>query len=139
MREEIMSQEKTMTVDNTGARLRPSAERVQSQKPYAVPPVDVYEGADSVQLVADLPGVAKENVIVSFDKGELTIEGRRSESAGGSLLAAEFRAADFRRTFALPAGIDASKITAQFEQGVLRLTLPKSDALKPRRIEIKAS
>jgi HSP20 family molecular chaperone IbpA len=129
-----MSEEKSLEKTE-----RATAERVQQPRPATVPPVDVYENAEHLLLVADLPGVSKEALNVSIDKGQLTIEGKRAASPPGNALSTEFRARDYRRTFAVPSGIDATAITAELDRGVLRLTLPKSAALKPRKIEIKAS
>ena len=113
-------------------------ERVK-QRATITPRVDVYENANELLLVADLPGATKESVSIQLDKGQLTIEATRSdESTTGSLLAAEYRPVDYARVFAVPQGIDGAKIDAQLSGGVLRLRLPKSEALKPRRIEVRA-
>ncbi len=94
---------------------------------YAITPkVDVYENADAYLLVADLPGVGKDDLHVSWSRGELTLEGH----SGPRL---------FRRAFTVPDGIDADRIGADLVNGVLRLTLPKVAAVKPRKIEVRAS
>lgn len=108
------------------------------QRPTTAPLVDIYENSDELLVVADLPGVAKDKMTINFDKGQLTIEGRRTPSTGSGLLAAEYRPLDFYRTFLVPQGIDTDKITAELQQGVLRVHLPKSASLKPRQIVIKA-
>jgi HSP20 family molecular chaperone IbpA len=113
-------------------------ERVK-QRFTVAPRVDVYENANELLLVADVPGVTKESVSIQLDKGQLTIEASRSDDATGSPLIAEYRPSDYVRVFAVPQGIDAAKIDAQLTGGVLRLRLPKSEALKPRRIEVRAS
>ena len=89
------------------------------------------------ELVADVPGATRESVSVQLEKGQLTIEATRQGTPEGTPLAEEFRPADYARAFAIPQGIDASKIDAQLSSGVLRLRLPKSDALKPRRIVVR--
>lgn len=114
-----------------------SPEKLDARATHA-PPVDIYENAEGLLLFADLPGVAKDELSVSFDKGHLTIEARRAAGAEGTVLASELRKLDYRRVFAVPSGIDADKITASLEHGVLRVELPKSAALKPRRIEVRA-
>lgn len=111
-------------------------EKMQERRAVA-PPVDIYENADEVLVIADLPGVAKENLSIHLDKGQLTIDGQRKD-ADGSPLWAEFGSFDFRRTFVLPPGIQADQIAAELNHGVLRVHLPKSAALKPRQIEVKA-
>jgi HSP20 family protein len=113
-----------------------SAERV-AQRATVQPVVDVYENQDELLLVADVPGARKDGVSVHLDNGQLTIEARRSDDLPGAALITESRQYDYFRAFTVPQGIDASKIEAQLNSGVLRLHLPKSDALKPRRIEVK--
>jgi HSP20 family molecular chaperone IbpA len=113
-------------------------ERV-NQRFTVAPRVDVYENANELLLVADVPGATKESVSIHLDKGQVTIEASRREDVTGSQLIAEYRPTDYARVFAVPQGIDASKIDAQLSGGVLRLRLPKSEALKPRRIEVRSS
>lgn len=117
---------------------RQSPERVQ-QRMSVSPRVDVYENAHELLVLADVPGATKDSMTVHLDKGELTLEARRETPTHGSPVQAEYRPLDYHRVFAVPQGIDASKIEAQLTAGVLRVRLPKSEALKPRRIEIKAS
>jgi HSP20 family protein len=126
-----------MNTTSNLARPQSSApERVKEQVTVA-PFVDVYENKDELLLIADVPGAAKDGISVHFDKGELTIEARRVDETKGTPLAAESRPCDYFRAFTVPQGIDASRIDAQLSAGVLRLRLPKSDAAKPRRIEVK--
>ena len=113
------------------------AEAVQD-RPWVAPLVDVYENEEEVLLVADVPGVTKNSLQVHLDKDQLTIEGRVEETAGGNLLGREYQSVDYRRVFSLPGGIDHTKINADLRQGVLYLHLPKSEALKPRQIEVTA-
>jgi HSP20 family protein len=104
-----------------------------------VPFVDVYENKDELLLVADVPGATKDGISIHFDKGQLTIEAKRPDTKNGTVAAVEYRAHDYYRAFSVPQGIDASKIDAQLSAGILRLRLPKSDAVKPRRIEVKSA
>jgi HSP20 family molecular chaperone IbpA len=113
-------------------------ERV-NQRFTVAPRVDVYENANELLLVADMPGATKESVSIQLDKGQVTIEASRGDEVTGSPLVAEYRPTDYARVFAIPQGIDGSKIDAQLNGGVLRLRLPKSEALKPRRIEVRSS
>ena len=108
------------------------------QRPFTTPPVDIYENADGLLIIADLPGVAQDDLAIHFEKNQLTIEGRRQTAFEGNALAAEFRPVDYRRTFVVPQGINAERISANLTAGVLRVTLPKADALKPRQIHVKA-
>lgn len=112
-------------------------EQVQ-ERPWVAPRVDIYENDDEVLLLADVPGVARDSLTINLDKEQLTLEGRVTEESPGLALGCEFRSVDYRRSFIVPAGIDASKIAADLKDGVLSLHLPKSDALKPRQIAVKA-
>jgi len=109
------------------------------QRPAVAPAVDVFEDKDELLILADMPGVAKEDVTIHLEKGKLTIEAKRNEPAQGNLLAAEYRPFDYQRSFLVPQGIDADKIVGELKQGVLRLHLPKAAALKPRQIPIKGT
>lgn len=102
------------------------------------PRVDVFENDAEFLVVADMPGVAADAVDVRFEGGELYLEGRRSPPPTGKSLVLETSGADFQRSFAMPDGIDASKIEAKHTAGVLTVHLPKSDAKRPRRIEVRA-
>ena len=112
-------------------------EAVQPQREAIAPVVDVYENADELLLLVDVPGATNDGIDVQLDKGQLTIFAKRREDAPNSLLAAEYRLCDYLRVFSVPQGIDPSKIDAQLSGGVLRVRLPKSESVKPRRIEVK--
>lgn len=114
-----------------------NAEKIE-QRPVIAPNVDVFENENELLVVADLPGVSTDRMSIHFDKGRLTIEGRREQPKWNARLS-EAEPADFRRTFLVPQGIDAEKIGAELSQGVLTVHLPKHASLKPRRIEVKAS
>jgi HSP20 family protein len=111
-------------------------EAVQQREAIA-PFVDVYENADELLLRVDVPGATNDGIDVRLDKGQLTIVAKRREDVRGAPLAAEYRACDYLRAFSVPRGIDPSKIDAQLSGGILRLRLPKSESVKPRRIEVK--
>jgi HSP20 family protein len=113
---------------------------VQSdQRPAVVPACDVYENRDEVLVIADVPGVTSDALDIHLEGGELTVAARREVSANdGSFIGIEYRDCDFRRRFAVPGGIDANKISAELKNGVLWLHLPKSEALKPRQIAVRA-
>jgi HSP20 family protein len=123
--------------DHEPARSRPRPQNAPPEKAPQraayTPVVDVFENKDELVILADLPGVAKEDLTVNFDKGQLTIEGHRKD------FAPEEAPFDYRRSFAIPPGIDAEKIVAHLQNGVLRLALPKVAAAKPRLIEVKAA
>jgi HSP20 family protein len=108
-------------------------EKIQ-QRPAVAPAVDIFENAEELLVVADLPGVAQDNLSIRLEKGELTLEGRRTDAASARLSAEGLP--DYRRSFVVPQGIDAEKISADLQGGVLRVHLPKSERLKPRQIPI---
>lgn len=112
---------------------------VQSEHRLTVSPVcDIYENKDEVLLVADLPGVSPEALRINVENDELTLEAPRELASEGTLVGGELRACDYRRSFVVPSGIDASKIEAELKAGVLRLHLPKSAEVKPRQISVRA-
>jgi HSP20 family protein len=110
----------------------------QSDRPTVIPACDIYENKEEVLLLADLPGVPAEALKINLDDDELTLEAHRDLAAEGSPLRSEYRACDYRRSFVVPAGIDAGKIAAELKDGILHLHLPKSDQVKPRQISVRA-
>ena len=127
-----------MATDNKlASNAHASTEKIE-QRPVVAPAVDVFENENELLVVADLPGVAQDKMNIHFEKGRLTIEGRRPAPAYTPGIR-EIEAADFRRTFLVPQGIDAERITAELSQGVLSVHLPKHASAKPRRIEVKAN
>lgn len=115
-------------------------EREESAKDVRriVPPVDIYETSNDVILVADVPGVTKENLRLDIDKDELTIIGTFEEQdTGGEKLIDECIYGEYNRTFTLGDTIDRGKIAAKLDNGVLTITLPKQERLKPREIAIE--
>jgi HSP20 family molecular chaperone IbpA len=121
------------------SRQQKNPERV-NERPTVAPRVDVFENEKELLVIADLPGIPKEALSLHVEKDTLVLEGRRPErKTKGSSLAAEYRSYDFRRTFALPPGLDLDKIDARLEKGVLTLTLPKQAALQPRRIAVRTN
>jgi HSP20 family protein len=84
-----------------------------------------------------MPGVNKDGLDISVENNELTITGRRSlPVVEGTLIHRESRPENFQRTFELDPSIDANKINAKIEQGLVTLTLPKAEHVKPRRITV---
>jgi HSP20 family molecular chaperone IbpA len=109
-----------------------------SERTTVSPYVDVVENELELLVIADLPGVARQDLEIRLEDTELTIEGRRRPAPAGTPIRSEYRPADFRRSFALPSGIDREAVDAQLTDGVLRLKLPKAAAVRPRRIEVRA-
>lgn len=104
---------------------------------YLTPRANIRETKDAYTLQVELPGVARENVELTVEDGELTIVGKRTAAKTGSrVVYRESRGWDYRRVFELDPSIDSSKIAARVDQGVLTLTLPKAEAVKPRTIPV---
>jgi HSP20 family protein len=104
---------------------------------YVAPEVNIFERPDGYLLEAEMPGVNKSGLEITLEGTEITIVGHRNrETIQGRPLFRESRPADYRRVFELDPAIDTSKITARMDQGVLMLALPKSEEVKPRKIEV---
>jgi HSP20 family molecular chaperone IbpA len=104
-----------------------------------IPPVDIFEDKDAVTLIADLPGVGKENLQLQIDKDTLQIYGKVTKRSPAQPLSqyAEFPEKDYYRAFTIGEEIDQEKIEATINNGVLRLLLPKHERVKPKKIDIK--
>jgi HSP20 family protein len=104
---------------------------------YVTPLANIIESGEGYVLEAEMPGVGKDGLEVTVENDQLTIVGRRSGQVGnGNALYRESRQHDYRRVFEIDPSIDTAHITAKIDQGVLKLTLPKAEAVKPRRIEV---
>jgi len=99
--------------------------------------VDIFESGDGYLLRADLPGVARNDVDIQFERGELTLKARREYQVTGEPLASEFGGVLYKRSFRFPESVDAGQIHAELKAGVLTLTLPKSPEVRPRKIAIQ--
>lgn len=105
------------------------------------PLVNVYDSSESVMVTAELPGMTKEDVHITFSDGVLTLSGKCSPCAaaeGMTMIRQERSAGDFEKSIQIPAKVITDKINAAFENGVLTVTLPKSEEAKPRTITIDA-
>jgi HSP20 family protein len=102
-------------------------------------PLEVTNSSDTLVVEAALPGVKPEDVDVTVENGTLTIsaESREErEESKGEILISEIRRGSVSRSVALPTGLEADKATATFENGVLRLSIPRAESVKPRQIRI---
>lgn len=111
--------------------------------PFAAAPVgphlNVWEDDQAIYVEADLPGVDAAKIDVTVTEGNhLTIRGERAapEIAGATWVRQERAGGEFLREIGLPALVNADAVTASYEAGVLRLTLPKHEAVKPRKINV---
>lgn len=104
------------------------------------PSVDISENETEFTLLADIPGVAPEDIDISMEKGVLTIKGERNTEnveEGENYRRVERQSGQFYRRFTLPDSADADKIEAKSEHGVLKITIPKQEVAISRRIEVK--
>lgn len=117
-----------------------AAERTKNAKVY-VPRADIYETKEAIVLITDMPGVDAKSVDVVIEKNILTITGTVDplEYKHKSIIYAEYDIGDYERAFTITDEIDRDRIDATVTDGVLRLTLPKADKVKAKKIEIKAT
>lgn len=114
----------------------PAAPR--ADRPVLAPRVDIFESDTDVLVTAELPGVPEDAVKLNLERDELVLEATsRLTPPKGELVAAELADVDYRRVFAIPKGIDVDGIDARLEHGLLRIRLPKSKAVQPRKIEVR--
>lgn len=107
-----------------------------------IPAVDIFEKEDNLVLRAELPGMKEKDIDVHVENGVLTLRGERKredEVKSESYHKIERYYGSFARTFALPTTVDVPKIRASYKDGILEVILPKAEAAKPKRIEIKTA
>lgn len=106
------------------------------------PNVDVYEDKDKITVKAEVPGMKKEDIEVSVEDDVLTIAGERKEEheeTKGEAFRSERFFGRFERTISLSGSVDPSKVQANYKDGVLTITLPKSEEHQRKQIEVKTS
>jgi HSP20 family molecular chaperone IbpA len=104
-----------------------------------MPPVDIFEDADTLTVLADMPGVTPGRLTIDLHEGVLTITGHMAAPEGATEVPVlqEYPAGAFQRSFTLSETIDQARIQATLKNGVLRLRLPKAERAKPRQITIE--
>jgi HSP20 family protein len=128
--------------DTTDVATRPSTD-VQSEprmpERVLIPPVDIRENDDGITLMADMPGVSRDQITIQVDKNTLVIEGNAQFDMpeGIQALYADVRSTHYRRSFALSGELQTENIDANLNNGVLTLRIPKRPELKPRKIEVR--
>ncbi|MBW2476942.1 MAG: Hsp20/alpha crystallin family protein [Deltaproteobacteria bacterium] len=127
-----MTEKDLTTVKNDIAHHRATSFDNES---YLRPPVDIFETDEGLQFVADVPGLDEKSLEITVENGVLTITGH-APAGQDDMLYREFSMAGYWRQFQIPDTIDASGAHAEINHGVLSLHLPKSEAAKPRRIDI---
>jgi HSP20 family protein len=108
------------------------------QAVYVAPSADVESTDVGYVIRAEMPGVEKDGLEITVDRGELIILGRREPiEVTGELIYREIRPHDFRRVYELAPSIDSTKISANIDQGILTVALPKAETVKPRKIAVQ--
>lgn len=130
--------DQTKAVQKQEAKRRQDMESIRDRATF-VPRADIYERENDYVLLAEMPGVSHDSVDINFENNELTITGRAEEVPveGHTLLHREYEVGDYQRSFRYPDNIDAEKIDARMSNGVLRVTLPKSEKAKPKKIAVR--
>ena len=103
------------------------------------PALDLYQSNDNVIAVVELPGMRKEEIEISLHDGTLTVSGerkRKSSSNGEKAERTERYTGTFRRSIAVPTRVDANKVSATYRDGILTVTLPKAEEVKPKQIQV---
>ena len=122
----------------------PLAELARTSKLLSgwTPSVDVYEDKDNVFVKAELPGMRKEDIQVSFHNGTLSLSGERKGEEthkDAEVYRSERFFGRFQRTVTLPTPVAADKVKAQYKDGILTVTLPKTEEAKPKHIDVNVS
>ncbi|MBN1372694.1 MAG: Hsp20/alpha crystallin family protein [Anaerolineaceae bacterium] len=130
---------KSIEVKTDQNEMEEKTERIRDRRVY-MPRTDIYESADELVLVMDMPGVSESDVDIVLEKNVLTIKGfpvfDRPEKL--NLAYAEYGEGDYQRSFALSDEVDRGKIEARVKNGVLYLHLGKAEQKKPQKIAVKA-
>ena len=120
----------TLTRENNGQTTR-------ENERFVTPPASVMESNEGYTLELEMPGVNKDGLDISIENNELSIVGRRSNpQIEGTLVHRESRPHNYRRAFEIDPSIDTAKISARITQGIVTLTLPKAEEVKPRKITV---
>ena len=132
-----------LNLQNEMTRLfgRAYGEEAEGTRSTWAPPIDIYETQDAYRVVAELPGFGPDDVDVTVNEGQLSIRGERKfydEVSEENFHRVERRFGAFQRIVSLPQQVQADKVEAAFDKGVLTVSIPKAEQAKPRRIEIKA-
>jgi HSP20 family protein len=127
-----------MSMVSQPEREAPQAPQNEQTPYYTTPLVNIRATDDGYELIAEMPGVNKEGVEITVENGQLTLVGHRYPvQVSGRRIYRERREHDFRRVYELDPSLDASRVSARIDQGVLTVTLPKAEAVKPRRISVE--
>ena len=125
---------------HTPRNIERAPEQTRSGRTY-VPAVDIIEREDELLLLADVPGAQPDGVDINYERGELTIVARvpaRDANPHARCVACEYGVGDFVRSFRVGEGIDAGRIQAELNNGVLTLHLPKAEQATARKIAVQS-
>jgi len=121
----------------TQIQKEPRKETAPRTETYFTPPTNIREQTDGYVLEVEMPGVNKQGLDITVEGNELVILGRRSDQPlEGTPVVRESRPVVYRRVFELDPSIATGKMSANIEQGILTLTMPKAEQVKPRKIEV---
>ena len=122
------------TLTKTEPRKEATTPRTET---YFTPPTNIREQTDGYVLELEMPGVNKQGLDITVEGNELVIIGRRSDQPlAGTPVVRESRPVVYRRVFELDPSISTGKMNARIDQGILTLTMPKTEQVKPRKIEV---
>ena len=127
-------------VSQGGREVAPAQQNQNNEQTryYATPVVDIRATADGYELRAEMPGVNKDGVEITLENGQLILVGHRQPvQASGQRIYRERREHDYRRGYELDPSLDTSRVSARIDQGILTVTLPKAESVKPRRISVE--
>lgn len=131
----------TMEVTRKRENAPAQAEHTRGGRVYS-PNVDIVEAESELLLIADVPGAKAEAVDINYERGLLTLHVRvepRQAEPETQFLFREYGIGDYHRCFEIGEGVDAQKINAELKDGVLTVHLPKAEAVRPRKIQVKAA
>jgi len=132
--------EKTIPTTMPGAEKAPvTREETRQEERYLVPPVDIYETADGLTVVADLPGVGKDDIDVCIDNSILTIKGKARHIAQGNPIYTEYSLLNYFRQFQLGEEAAQENISADLKNGTMIIHVPKAEKAKPKQIKINVT
>ena len=133
------AKEELSEIKDKAAKVLKHANELETER-YLIPATDIYETDKEIKLVADMPGVKKENLKVIVKNDELQIEGKVEPwDKDEKLLYSEIYHYNYKRSFILSDTIDKDKISAKMDNGVLYISLPKEEKVLPREIPITIS
>lgn len=129
--------ETTVPAPREHADAMQTQENTRANEQYIEPRVDIFEDANGLTLLADLPGVTKDNLDVEVKDEILTIQAHTRREVKGTQIYREFELTNYHRQFKLSERVDADRITAEFKHGVLTLRMPKAEEAKPKQINVQ--